>query len=67
MVLRAMNTNATSAAEPDLITRDVAAYRLGVSLQKVAWLVKTGQLRAVKLGYRTIRIDRTSLDALIAK
>jgi excisionase family DNA binding protein len=44
-------------ASPDLITIDRAAEFLSVSTRSVRNWIKTGELKAKRLGKRTIRID----------
>ena len=51
----------------ELISREDAATRLGVSIYKVITLVRQGLLQEVKLGHRTTRITLASLNALMEK
>jgi len=49
-------------------TMDVkeAAYRLGISPQFCRRLIKDGQLPAVRLGNKALRVTKVALDALLA-
>lgn len=48
-------------AEPDLISRAEAATLLGVSLRTVDRLVKSGELKPLRVGKKTIRFMLTDL------
>ena len=48
-----------------LITQSEAALLLSVSIRTIANYRKTGKLKTVKLGYRSIRIDRHEIEKMI--
>lgn len=51
---------------PELLTVDEAAAWLGIGRGLVYELVKTGELRSVKLG-RLVRVRRDGLEAMVAR
>lgn len=50
----------------DLITRQDAAERLGISLPTLDGLISRGQLPAYRIGPRIVRIDVRDLDAYVS-
>jgi excisionase family DNA binding protein len=48
-----------------LITQRDAAYLLSVSIRTIENYRKTGKLQTIKLGYRSIRIDRHEVEKMI--
>jgi len=51
----------------ELITVGDAASLLGISTKRIYQLIETGRLETLKLGPRTTRITRASLDAFLAE
>lgn len=54
----------TLSPEPEWISLREAARIFGVSVDTLRRRISTGELPAVKLGYKTIRVRREHLDKL---
>lgn len=46
-------------------TPEEAAQALGVTVPYVKWLIRSGKLRGVRLGYRTLRIPVEAVEELL--
>lgn len=55
----------TSDIAPELLTRDRAATRLGISTRMLDRLTATGELPTIRIGARTL-IDPADIAALVA-
>jgi excisionase family DNA binding protein len=56
----------TTHTTPPLLTTAQVAERLAVSVDTVLDLIAAGQLRAHRLGHRTIRVDPADVAQLLA-
>ena len=50
--------------KPSLNIKEASAY-LGIGRTKLYELIGTGELRAYKLGHRTMRIKKSDLDSFL--
>lgn len=50
-----------------LLTYEQAAELLGISVRELRRLVSAGLVRAVRLGYRTVRFRPVELDKFVAR
>ena len=48
-----------------LISLDAVAEEIGISKRSVRRLVSTGELRAFKIGERTVRVDTDDIAAVL--
>jgi len=54
-----------SSINSELLTPSEVASRLRLTIGTIKWYIQTGKLKAVKVGYRTIRITQKDLDEFI--
>jgi excisionase family DNA binding protein len=48
-----------------MLTIDQAAEKLGISRRSVRRLISSGELRAYRVGERSVRVDFNDLDAVL--
>ena len=60
-------TNHHSATGPSLLTIEEVCYRTGLGRTKVRDLIANGDLDAVRLGHRTLRVTAASFEAFLTR
>jgi excisionase family DNA binding protein len=62
-----MSSKTPHQARSELLSLETVAAVLAVSRSKAARLVQHGELSVIRLGPRTVRVERVELDRLIAR